>query len=162
VKAIILGGVAVIALATPDVASAQPGRAGSLFHCTLANGKNVSVTICGEQIIYRYGRGSRAELTLNGTPRSRNVFYGGGRYVSPQYQLRFQNGRYSYIVHTMEANPRMDSSGISGLVVMRDARTILDLSCRRWTGFTGSYELRDALPIDEDERYSAMSGGEGN
>lgn len=152
----IIVGAALAVLAVPGAATAQSGNGPeTIFECTLRNGKTVSVGSQGGNLFYRYGRAGRAELTLRGSSRSGNVYFMRQRYAGPQMQLRFTNGGYSYIVHNMEGNAQTDARGVSGVVVMRGNRRIADHSCRRYSEFTGGFDLLDSLPEDS-EAYSAM------
>ena len=144
---------ALFAAALPTAASAQASE--TVFQCTLTNGKTVSVTARGDQLNYRYGTPRRAELTLRGTPRSGNVHFMQQRYASIQSQMRFTNGDYHYIVHSMGASQVARSNSISGLVVMRGNRRIADHSCRRYSEFEGGFEIRQQLPEDS-EGWSVM------
>lgn len=155
-KRLVILSTAAIAAALPSVASAQSGDGlRTVFECTLRNGRTVRVTSQGSSLFYHYGRGNRAELSLRGSPRSGNIYFMRQRYAGPQMQLRFTNGGYSYIVHNMEGNARVDARGVSGLVVMRGQRRIADHSCRRYSEFRASFDLLDSLPQDS-EAYSAM------
>ncbi len=144
---------AFLAAALPTTASAQAGE--TVFRCTLTNGKTVSVTTLGDRLTYRYGTPQRAELTINGTPRTGNVHYMQQRYASIQSQMRFSNGDYHYIVHSMGASQVAQSNAISGLVVMRGNRRIADHSCRSFREFDGGFDIRQELPEDS-ERWSVM------
>lgn len=144
---------ALFAAALPTAASAQASE--TVFQCTLTNGKTVSVTARGDQLNYRYGTPRRAELTLRGTPRSGNVHFMQQRYASIQSQMRFSNGDYHYIVHSMGASQVAQSNAISGLVVMRGNRRIADHSCRRYSEFEGGFDIRQQLPEDS-EGWSVM------
>lgn len=155
-KVLMLAAVAAVALAAPTAAMAQSGGGSeTVFQCTLRNGKTVRVTAQGGTLVYEYGRGRRTELSLRGSAGSGNIFYLTQRYASIQSQLRFANGEYSYIVHSMGASVIADSRGISGLVVMRGNRRIADHGCRHQTEFTGGFELLQGLPEDR-ESYSVM------
>jgi hypothetical protein len=147
---------AAAAFCLPGAAMAQSGSGlETVFQCALANGKTVRVTTQGGNLFYTYGRGNRAELSLRGSARSGNVHYMQQRYASIQSQMRFTNGGYHYIVHSMGPSVVADSSGISGLVVMRGNRRIADHSCRRFTEFEGGFDIRQLLPEDS-EAYSVM------
>ena len=74
------------------------------------------------------------------------------RYASIQSQLRFSRGDYSYVVHSMGASVIADSNGISGLVVRRGGRTIMDRPCTRQTEFSGGFDAPQALPKDNDDQ----------
>lgn len=144
----------VIALTVPAAAAAQGREA--VFQCVLRNGKTVSVTAQGERLTYRYGTPRRAELTLTGTPSSRNVFHFSGRYFNILNQLRFQNGRHSYIVYSLPGSRTADAKGSYGVMVLRDGRRVGDTQCRRETEFQGGFDLFQRLPQD-DERYNVMT-----
>jgi hypothetical protein len=142
--------------ASPAMAVAQSGSGQELvFQCTLRNGKMVRVTAQGGNVFYDYGRGARRELSLRGTARTGNVFFLRQRYASIQSQLRFVNGGYSYIVHSMGASVQAGSSAISGLVVMRGTRRIADHSCRAHAEIQGGFGTLEGLPEDS-ETYSVM------
>jgi hypothetical protein len=143
-------------LAMPAAANAQSGSgAETVFECTLRNGNSVRVTAQGGNLFYRYGNSRRAELALRGSARSGTVHYMQQRYASIQSQLRFTNGNYHYIVHSMGANQQSGSSSISGLVVMRGTRRVADHSCRRFTEFRAGFDTLNRLPADT-EAYSVM------
>ena len=146
--------VAACAAAAPSTAYAQ--RAETMFNCALTNGKTVRVTAQGDRLTYRYGTARRAELTLTGTPASRNVFYFGERYFNILHQIRFVSGRHSYIVYSLPGSERADARGSFGVTVLRDGRKISDTQCRRETEFQAGFELFERLPRDE-ERYNVMS-----
>ena len=147
---------AAMALAAPATAPAQRGpQAETLFRCALGNGKTVNVTARGDQVTYRYGTTRRAELTLTANPRSGNAHFMYQRYASIESQLRFTNGQYSYVVYSMGPSQVAQSNGVSGLVVFRGTRRIADHSCRRFTEFSGGFELMPRFPEDS-ETYSAM------
>ncbi|HEX4736751.1 MAG TPA: hypothetical protein VH331_04230 [Allosphingosinicella sp.] len=129
------------------------------FACTLSNSKRVLVLTEADRITYRYGTAQRTELMIEGTPGSRSVFVGHGRFAGAEMQLRFVRGAYSYIIYTMEANGRAGSSAISRLMVMRGTRAILDLPCKPYADFVGGFDLIDRLPPDDD-RFNAISGGD--
>jgi hypothetical protein len=71
-----------------------------------------------------------------------------------EYQLRFRNGDYSYIVYDNEGNNRVGAAATSGLVIMKGTKQISYRSCARFTEFTVPL---DSLGIPEDtDAYSAM------
>lgn len=156
-KQLVLACAAAAALCLPAGASAQSGsRVEKVFECSLRNGKTVSVTAQGDHMSYRYGTPRRAELRLSGTPSSGNVFHFLGRYYNILHQLRFQNGRYSYIVYSLPGSRVADAKGRYGVMVLRDGRPISDTQCRREMEFQGGFALFDRLPQD-DERYNVMA-----
>jgi hypothetical protein len=144
----------ILAAAIPSVAHAQTGE--TMFECRLTNGKNVRVSSQGNRLTYRYGTARRAELTLSGTATSGNVFHFAERYYSMMHQLRFQNGRYSYIVYSLPGSERADARGAFGVTVLRDGARIGGSSCRRETEFQAGFNFFESLPQD-DERYNAMA-----
>lgn len=154
-KAIIMGGIAAVALAVPAASTAQRASAETLFQCTLKNGKTVSVTAQGDNYTYRYGTPRRAELTLRASPQSRTALHLQQRYYAIATQIRFTRGEYSYIVHEIPSSTIADAQGISGLMVLRGNRPIADHTCRRLTEFR-NWTTISRLPEDE-ERWSAMS-----
>jgi hypothetical protein len=76
------------------------------------------------------------------------------RFAGLEYQIRFRNGEYSYIVYDNEGNNRVGATATSGLVIMRGTKQISERSCARFSEFSVSL---DSLEIPEDtEAYSAM------
>lgn len=114
------------------------------------------MTVEGDSFTYRYGSRDETELTIAGHGVSGNVHAYWGRYVSPLRQLRFTAGEYSYILYTMAANPRMDTSGSSGLIVMKGKTVLSDRQCKPWVEFTAGLDAIDALPQDGED-WSAMA-----
>jgi hypothetical protein len=131
----LMAAVAVWILLPGQLAAQQPGRAETLFACTLDGGKRVRVTRQGDRLTYRFGTARRAELTIVGSPSAGNLFaatalHGGSTYYT---QLRFVRGQHSYIVYAMEGGRITDSAGSSGLIVFRDGRRIAQRNCARLT-----------------------------
>ena len=153
-KAFAILSAALIAAAVPGTANAQ--RSETVFECALTNGTTVRVTQQGQRLTYRYGTPRRAELTLSGTPTSRNVFHLAERYYSILHQLRFQNGRHSYVVYSLPGSTTADARGSFGVAVLRDGRRVSDTQCRRSTEFQAGFDLMQSLPQDED-RYNIMA-----
>jgi hypothetical protein len=76
------------------------------------------------------------------------------RFAGMEYQLRFKNGEYSYILYNSEGNGRVGAAATSGLVIMRGTKQISDRPCSRYTEFAVSV---DSLGVLEDtDAYSAM------
>ena len=124
-----------------------------VFSC--ANGdKRVSVTEAGGRYLYRFQRGGKEELSILGDPAAGNIFWMMQRYAGEEYQLRFTRGEFSYIVFSSEGNASVGASATSGLVVMRGAKRISDLSCARFANFDMPANAAD-LPQDTDA-FSAM------
>ena len=152
-KAMIVSGlVALIALGPASTVHAE-GSSKTIFTCSL--GKNtVSVTHADGRLTYHYGNGIKEEMSIIGTPISGNVFQMSQRFAGVEYQLRFRNGEYSYIVYDSEGNGRVGATASSGLVVMQGTKQISDRSCTRYTEFSVSVHSLE-LPEDTDA-YSAM------
>jgi hypothetical protein len=151
-----IAAIALVMVANPAVPAFAQGRAGApqkVFACSLGK-KAVSVTAVGSILTYRFGTPAKAEMTIVGSAALGNIFYRTDRYASTEYQLRFTNGPYSYIVYSMGPNASTGTMPVSGLVVMKGKRRIADMACVRQAGFSTAFDL-DALPED-DEAYSAM------
>jgi hypothetical protein len=144
--------VTVASLTAPTLVRAQAG-ASKVFACSLGN-KSVSVTAAGSTLTYRFGTAAKAEMTIIGSAALGNIFYRSDRYASMEYQLRFANGTYSYIVYSMGANASTGTRPVSGLVVMKGKTRIADMSCVRQAAFSTAFDL-NAL-AEDTEAYSAM------
>ena len=144
--------VALIALGPAPAAHAE-GKSRTIFTCSIGK-KTVAVTQGDGRLTYRYGTGAQDELSIVGTATSGNVFQMAQRYAGMEYQLRFTNDGYSYIVFASEGSVRAGAAAISGLVVMRGTDRIADRSCAPYAEF--SVPL-DSLGVPEDtDVYSAM------
>lgn len=136
--------------------SATPALAGEkIFDCKLGT-KRATVTVERGRVIYRYGSGNLAELTIAGSGATGNVHGYVGRYAEILRQVRFTKGEYSYILYTMGASRRADSSAVGGLTVMRGTKVLSNRACKPWVEFTGGYQALDGLPQDDDS-WSAMA-----
>lgn len=142
---------ALMAIAFPSASYAE-----TVFECALTNGRTVGVTSEGDRLTYRYGTAQRAELTLTGSPSTGSVSHLSERYFNILHQLRFRNGRYSYIVYSLPGSERADARGSFGVSVLRDGNRIGDTQCRRETEFQSGFDLFQALPQD-DEGFNVMS-----
>lgn len=108
----------------------------------------------GGRLTYHYGMANKDELTIVGIPASGNIFQMSQRFAGMEYQLRFRNGEFNYIVYSSEGNGRVGAAASSGLVVMRGTKVISDRSCSRYADLTMP---DDALAVPEDtDLYSAM------
>jgi hypothetical protein len=144
------GLIALLALGPASVAYAQSTPA-TIFACKIGK-KTVSVTQAAGRLTYHFGTGKKDEMAIVGTPG--NVFQMSQRYAGMEYQVRFKNGDFNYIVFNSEGNGNLGVPGSSGLVVMQGTKTISDRFCTRYTEFTVSI---DSLGIAEDtDNYSAM------
>ena len=152
-KAMIVAGLVALAALGPASTGDAAGISTTIFACSIGE-KTVSVTAADGRLTYHYGTGLKDEMTIIGTPTSGNVFQMSQRFAGMEYQLRFTNGEYSYIVYDSEGNGRVGAAASSGLVVTRDTKHISDRSCARFTEFTVSL---DSFGIPEDtDTYSAM------
>jgi hypothetical protein len=152
-KAMIVPGlVALIALGPASTVHAE-GSSTTVFTCSIGK-KTVSVTRADGRLTYHYGTKNKDEMSIVGIPASGNVFQMAQRYAGMEYQLRFRNGDYSYIVYDNEGNNRVGAAATSGLVIMKGTKQISYRSCARFTEFTVPL---DSLGIPEDtDAYSAM------
>ena len=152
-KSMILPGlVALIALDLAPTVHAESSSA-TIFACSIGN-KRVSVTHADGGLAYHYGIGIKDEMSIVGIPASGNVFQMAQRFAGMEYQVRFKNGEYSYIVYSSEGNGRVGAAAISGLVIMKGTKQISDRPCRQFTEFAASL---DSLGIPEDtDAYSAL------
>ena len=149
---VMLGLAAFIPLGYVPSASAEEATA-KIFTCSVGK-KTVSVTSAGGQIVYHYGTTNSDEMSIVGIPKSGNIFQMTQKFAGMEYQLRFKNDEYSYIVYESEGNPRTGAAATSGLVVMRGTQQVSDKSCSR---FTELAMPPAALQIPEDTNaYSAM------
>jgi hypothetical protein len=145
--------IAALSLYQPASASQPSSKPLTLFTCSVGN-KTVSVTAVGGQLTYHYGTHVKEEMSITGTAKSGNIFWLTQRYAGMEYQMRFKNGDFSYIVYNSEGNGNVGAAATSGLVVMKGTKTIADKSCTRYSEFSASYDF-DTLPEDTDA-YSAM------
>src|ERR1035437_2848517 len=152
-KAMIVPGlVALMALGPASTVHAE-GISTTGFTCSIGK-KMVSVTRADGRLTYHYGTGNKDEMSIVGIPSSGNVFQMTQRFAGMEYQLRFRNGEYSYIVYDSEGNGRVGAAATSGLVIMQGTKQISDRSCSRFAEFAVSL---DSLGIPEDtDAYSAM------
>jgi len=152
-KAMIVSGlVSLIALGPASTVHAE-GSSTTIFTCSIGK-KTVSVTHADDRLTYHYGIGIKDEMSIIGTPTSGNVYKMSQRFAGLEYQIRFRNGEYSYIVYDNEGNNRVGATATSGLVIMRGTKQISERSCARFSEFSVSL---DSLEIPEDtEAYSAM------
>ncbi len=149
---IVTGLLGLIGLGPASTAHAEGGST-TVFTCSIGK-KTVSVTQADGRLTYHYGNGVNDEMSIIGIPASGNIFQMAQRFAGMEYQLRFTNGEYSYIVYNSEGNGRVGAAASSGLVIMQGAKHISDRSCARSTEFAVSL---DSLGIPEDtEAYSAL------
>ena len=114
----------------------------------------MSVTRADGRLTYHYGTGIDDEMSIVGIPASGNVFQMAQRFAGMEYQLRFRNGEYSYIVYDSEGSSRVGAAATSGLVIMQGTKQISERSCARFTEFAVPL---DSLGIPEDiDAYSAL------
>lgn len=137
----------------PSTVYAKAGTQEKLFACSLGR-KLISVTAVGSRLTYHFGTSAKEEMVIVGTPGQGNVFYRSDLYTGMEYQIRFAKGLYSYVVYSMEGNDRTGMAATSGLTVMKGAKSIADMPCRRHTTFNTNFDYH-TLPQD-DEDHSAM------
>lgn len=140
-------------LATASNVDAQAGTPKKVFGCSLGK-KIVSVSAVGNRLTYQFGTPAKIEMTIIASAAQGNVFYRMDRYASMEYQLRFVNGPYSYIVYSMGASQRAGSNDVSGLTVMKGKQEIASMNCTRFSELNLPFAY-DQLPEDSEE-YSAM------
>lgn len=151
--ALIIPGLAALIALSPAATVRAEGTSTTVFTCSIGK-KTVSVTRADGRLTYHYGTGSKDEMSIIGIPGSGNVFQMVQRFAGMEYQIRFKNGDYSYILYDSEGNGRVGAEASSGLVVMQGTKHISDRSCARFTEFAVS---PDSLGIPEDtDAYSAM------
>jgi hypothetical protein len=144
--------VALMALGPVRAVNAE-GTPATVFTCAIGK-KTVAVTRTDGQLTYHYGANGKDEMAIVGIPSTGNIFRMSQRFAGMEYQLRFTNGDYSYIVYDSEGNSRTGAASTSGLVIMQGSKRISDRSCSRFTEFAISL---DSLGIPEDtDVYSAL------
>jgi hypothetical protein len=149
---IVAGLVALIAFGPASAVHAE-GNSTTVFTCSIGK-KTVSVTQADGRLTYHYGSGTNDEMSIVGIPALGNVFQMTQRFAGMEYQLRFRNGEYSYIVYNSEGSSRVGAAASSGLVIMQGTKQIADRPCTRFAEFAVSL---DSLGIPEDtDAYSAM------
>lgn len=152
-KAMIAPGLAALIVLGPASTVHAAGSSTTVFTCFIGK-KTVFVTRADGRLTYHYGTGIKDEMSIIGNPASGNVFQMTQRFAGMEYQLRFTNGEYSYIVYENEGNSRAGAAASSGLVIMQGTKHISDRACARFTEFTAS---PDSLGIPQDtDAYSAM------
>lgn len=126
----------------------------TVFACSLG-AKQVSVTASGNQLLYRFGTSGRTELAITGSVARNNLFFRSARFAGIENQLRFTNGRFSYVVFSLAGNPGAGARGVSGLTVFDGQRTVSELTCKRWTELHASVFETWNLPEDGED-WSAI------
>lgn len=145
--------IALLALMTTGTGKA-PVTGAPVFSCSLGQ-KQVSVRAVGDELVYKFGTRTRTELTIIGSVARGNVFFRTARFANIENQLRFTNGRFSYIVFSVGGNPSVGARALSGLTVMKATKPVSELTCRRWTELDSSTFNSSQLPADGEE-YSAI------
>ena len=137
------------------VVRAQPqGAPQRVFVCSLGR-KSVTVTAAGSQLTYSFGTATHTELRIVANAKRGDVFYRSDIYDSPEQQLRFLAGAYSYILYSMDGNPRKDVKAVSGLLVAKDGKRVVDMPCAPYEQFGVGFDY-SALPQDTGSN-SAMA-----
>jgi hypothetical protein len=152
-KLLVTLGLAVLIPFGSSLAAAADATSAKAFACSIG-AKQVSVTTENGRLVYRYGTANKVEMSIVGVPASGNIHQMTQHFAGMEYQLRFSNGEYSYIVYDSEGNGRSGAAAASGLVVMRGTKLISARQCSR---FTELAMPPDALAIPQDtDTYSAM------
>jgi hypothetical protein len=152
-KTMIIPGLVALTALGPASAVRAEGIPATVFTCAIGK-KTVLVTQADGRLTYHYGAGGKDEMAIVGVPASGNVFQMSQRFAGMEYQLRFTNGEYSYIVYDSEGNGRVGAAASSGLVIMQGTKQISDRSCARFTEFSISL---NSLGIPEDtDAFSAL------
>jgi hypothetical protein len=140
---------AIIMLTIPKLANA----ANPLFMCKIGT-HTVMVTDDNGALTYQYGTSQKEELKISGSASSGNVFQLEQRFAGIENQLRFKRGDYSYLVYSVEGNDQTGAQAVSGLVVMKGTKTILDKTCSPFAELALP-DPSENIPEDSDT-YSAM------
>lgn len=135
-------------------ADKAPNIGKPVFSCSLGQ-KHVSVHAVGDELVYRFGTNKKIELTVFGSVARRNVFFRTDRFANIENQLRFINGRFSYVVFSVGGNPLTGAHPVSGLTVMNGTKAVSELTCRKFTELDSSSFKYSQFPTDS-EKYSAM------
>ena len=110
-----------------------------VFECSFG-AKQLTVTLQGDALVYRYGTKKKAELRIVADAASGRVFYNRRLYPRAESQtLRFVNGDTSYIVYAHWSAPSMGmteegstpESYYGGLHVYRGGAELSSRRCRR-------------------------------
>jgi hypothetical protein len=136
-------------------AATPEGLPTKVFACSIGD-KKVSVITVGGRLIYRYGTASKDELSIVGVPGAGNIHWLEGRFAGMEYQLRFTNGEYSYIIYATEGNANSGAEATSGLIVARGTKIISNRSCSRYAELVMPDVDALGIPMDS-ETYQAMS-----
>ncbi len=99
-----------------ECAESEPSR---VFSYSVGE-KRVSVSKSGDRFVYHFGAAGKDKMSIVGVPATGNIFQKSQRFTGPEYQLRFTNGEFSYIVYSAEGNP--ESRRIIDVWSCRDAR----------------------------------------
>jgi hypothetical protein len=152
-KTMIISGLVALTALGPASTVRADGVPATVFTCAIGK-KTLSVTQADGRLTYHYGADGKDEMAIVGVPASGNIFQMSQRFAGMEYQLRFTNGEYSYIVYDSEGNGRAGAAASSGLVIMQGTKQVSDRSCSRFTEFAISL---DSLGIPEDtDVYSAL------
>jgi hypothetical protein len=151
-RLIVASALVALALFSGARMAAADASTATIFACSIG-AKKVWVTMAGGRFVYHFGTPAKEEMTIVGVPAAGNVFQMAQRFAGPEYQLRFVNGEFSYIVYSAEGN-NAGAASVSGLVVMRGDKRISDSACSHFAELAMPDGALGA-PQDKDD-YSAM------
>lgn len=134
-----------------------PAPNSNVFSCSIGR-KQVSVKAVGNELVYRFGGPGKPDLVISGSVARKNLFTGNFRYSDLETQLRFVNGRFSYVVFWLSGNRNLGTRNVSGLAVLDGTKHVSDLLCNHWARLDDTAFASWNLPED-GEHYSAISGG---
>lgn len=146
-------GIAILSLALCSAAAASTPYAapGTIFACSIGQ-RNVSVTRSGDTYTYRYGTTRHTEKTIIGSAARHNLFWHYDLFPhSATQQMRFSEGRYSYVLYVDFMTPNYEGKGArdeAGIVVFNGTRRISTLHCQDSANFELTQEELAALPAD--------------
>ena len=138
-------------VATPCAADTPYTVPGTVFACTIGQ-RQVSVTQDGGNFTYRFGTRHSAEKTIIGSVSRSNLFWRSELFAhASQEQMRFRDGRYSYVLYVDFSTPNYDGEGArdnAGIVVFNGTQRIATLHCDDTAYFELTQEQIAILPVD--------------
>jgi hypothetical protein len=129
-----------------------------VFDCSFGV-KQLTVTLQGDALVYRYGTKKKTELRIVADAASGRVFYNRRLYPRAESQtLRFVNGDTSYIVYAHWSAPSMGmteegstpESAYGGLIVLKNGEQVSSRRCNGESGDMREWPIFKTLPVDAD------------